>query len=61
MTPEEPACNELEAALMMGRMNGARSDITNTVSVSVTLSTSVSRPGIFSIMDESFRTTLSLN
>lgn len=61
MTLDEPACNELEAALMMGRMNGARSDITNIVRVSVTFSTSASRPGIFSIIDESFRTTLSLN
>lgn len=59
MTPAEPVWRELEAALISGRMNGANNDMMNTVKVSVIFSTAASRPGIFSMIEVSFRTTLS--
>lgn len=46
---------------MMGRMYGAKSERMKSVSVSVIFSTSASRPGIFSIVEEMALTTLSRN
>ena len=61
MTPIEPVCRDLEATLMRGRMKGAKSEKTNRVTVSVILSISFSKPGIFSTIELMRRTTLSLN
>jgi len=56
-----PALSCLETASIIGRMKGARSESTNSVTVSVIFSTKASRPGIFSIVAETSLTTLSRN
>lgn len=60
MTAEEPLFSWPDAVLMMGRMNGARSDSTKMVTRSVMVSMSFSSPGILEMMLEMLRTTLSL-
>lgn len=61
MTPAEPVWSELDAVLMMGRMKGASRDMMKMVRVSEIFSTAASRPGIFSMIEVSLRTTLSRN
>lgn len=59
MTAEDPLFSWVDAVLMIGRMKGASSDSTNSVTRSVMVSISFSRPGILETMAEILRTTLS--
>jgi hypothetical protein len=57
---ELPVFKDFETALIIGMTNGARSDRQKRVTLSVILSSRASNPGIFEMIAEMWRTTLSL-